>query len=91
MKTKIFLQYKAVKFLESLDEHSKNIIKSKIKELEDFPERGKHLSHTIFWSLRIGDYRAIYEIDKNKREIKIWFIGHRKDVYDDFSKLFLLF
>ena len=32
------------------------------------------------WKLRVGDYRVIYTIVKNK--IKIVVIDHRKDVYD---------
>lgn len=79
----------ANKFLVSLDKSTENIIKKKLKELENFPEqRGKHLTHSHFWSLRIGDYRAIYEISKSDSKVIILFIGHRKDVYDDFSKLF---
>ncbi len=86
---KIFLHNLANKFLESLDNSIQETIKKKLKELEDFPEqRGKHLTHSSFWSLRIGDYRAIYEISKNENRVIILFIGHRKDVYDDFSKLF---
>ncbi|MFB6088786.1 MAG: type II toxin-antitoxin system RelE/ParE family toxin, partial [Candidatus Aenigmatarchaeota archaeon] len=40
-----------------------------------------------FYRLRIGDYRAIYEVDKKKEKVVVLFIGHRKNVYDDFSKL----
>lgn len=90
MKFRIFLHPKAAKFLEKLDENLKELIKSKIKGLEIRPEQGKHLRYSNFWSLRIGDYRAIYEIDKHKNKIIILFIGHRKDVYEDFSKLFLI-
>ena len=86
---KVFLHQKANKFLVSLDKSTESIIRKKLKELEEFPDqRGKHLTHSTFWSLRIGDYRAIYEISKNDSKVIIFFIGHRKDVYDDFSKLF---
>jgi mRNA-degrading endonuclease RelE of RelBE toxin-antitoxin system len=40
-----------------------------------------------FWSLRVGDYRAIYEIDRTKKRVIVLFIGHGKRVYDDFSKM----
>jgi len=36
---------------------------------------------------RVGDYRAIYEIDDEKKTVIILFIGHRRDVYDEFSGL----
>jgi len=61
----------------------------KLKELKDSPERiGKPLKYSDFWSLRISDYRAIYEINKDKKQVIILFIGHRSKVYDDFSKIF---
>ncbi len=45
------------------------------------------MKHSDFWSLRIGDYSTIYEIDRAKKQVIILFVGHRKKVYDDFSKL----
>ena len=60
-----------------------------MEELEKFPDQiGKHLKYSHFWSLRIGDYRAIYEIKRNEKKVIVLFIGHRDDVYEDFSKLF---
>ncbi|MHA1603251.1 MAG: type II toxin-antitoxin system RelE family toxin [Candidatus Freyarchaeota archaeon] len=47
----------------------------------------KHLRYSPFWKLRIGNYRVIYEIDEERRRVIILFIGHRRTVYDDFSKL----
>ncbi len=85
----ILLHPMAAKALEKLDSEISRQIRKKLKELEEFPEqRGKHLRYTQFWSLRIGDYRAIYEIRNNEKKIIILFIGHRDDVYDDFSKLY---
>jgi len=83
--SKVLLHPKAAKFLEKLDLQTKERIKRKIRELEKNPELGRHLRYSNFWSLRIGDYRAIYEIDRDK--VIILFIGHRKNIYDDFSKL----
>jgi len=89
MKFKVFLHPKAKEFLEKLDKQTRERIKNKIRELEEFPgEKGKHLKHSNFWTLRIGDYRAIYEVDKENQRAVILFVGHRKNVYDDFSKLF---
>jgi mRNA-degrading endonuclease RelE of RelBE toxin-antitoxin system len=36
----------------------------------------------------VGDYRAIYEIDRDESGVIVLFVGHRKKVYDDFSKIF---
>lgn len=85
----IFLHPMVAKILEKLDMEIRRQIKKKLKELKDFPEqRGKHLRYTNFWSLRIGDYRAIYEIRDNEKKIIVLFVGHRDDVYTDFSKLY---
>ncbi len=32
--------------------------------------------------IRIGDYRAIYEIDEERRVVTILHIGHRRNVYE---------
>ena len=44
--------------------------------------------NTIYYRLRIGDYRAIYTIDNREQRVIVLFIGHRSEVYDDFSRLF---
>jgi mRNA interferase RelE/StbE len=85
----VLLHPLAARSLERMDSEISQQIKKKLRELQGYPEqRGKHLRHTQFWSLRIGDYRAIYEIDNKDKRVIILFIGHRDDVYDDFSKLY---
>ena len=84
----VLLHPKAYKELERLDKPTKHRIKEKLKELQNNPEKvGKRLKPSDFWSLRVGDYRAIYEIDINRKQVVVLFIGHRSKVYDDFSKL----
>lgn len=53
----------------------------KIQTLADNPTSGKHLVGPLKgkWSLRVGEYRAIYEFDK--RTICILTVSHRKEVY----------
>ncbi|MEK6951870.1 MAG: type II toxin-antitoxin system RelE/ParE family toxin [Nanoarchaeota archaeon] len=36
------------------------------------------------YKLRVGDYRIILDIDKNRLIILILKVGHRKNVYDKF-------
>ena len=85
----VLLHPKAVKALKKIEEQIKLRITEKLRELKNRPERvGKRLKYSEFWSLRVGDYRAIYEIDRDKNQVVILFIGHRKRVYDDFSKMF---
>ena len=84
----IFLHPKAVRALQKLDRQIGSEIKNKLKELKNRPESGKKLQYSDFWSLRVGDYRAIHEIDRGEKKVIVLFIGHRKNVYDDFLKLF---
>lgn len=58
-----------------------------LKELERSPEIGEQLKPSQFWKIRIGDYRVIYEIDKTSSRVIVLFVGHRKSVYDEFSRL----
>jgi mRNA interferase RelE/StbE len=84
----VLLHPKVAKELERLEETLRTRIKERLRELERNPESiGKALKPSDFWSLRIGDYRAIFEIDRAKKRVKVLFIGHRKRVYDDFSKI----
>jgi mRNA interferase RelE/StbE len=79
----------ASRFLAKASPEIARQIKKKIIELKEFPEqRGKHLRYAQFWSLRVGDYRIIYEIRKSESKVLVLFIGHRSDVYDDFSKVY---
>jgi mRNA interferase RelE/StbE len=85
----VFLHPKAAKELEKIENATRTRIVERLRDLKDNPERvGKVLRHSNFWSLRVGDYRAIYEIDRTRKQVVVLFIGHRKKVYDDFSKLF---
>lgn len=85
----VLLHPKAVKTLEKIEEQTRSRITEKLRELRNRPERvGRRLKYSEFWSLRVGDYRAIYEINRDKNQVVILFIGHRKKVYDDFTKMF---
>jgi mRNA interferase RelE/StbE len=83
----VLLHPLANRALESLDPAIQQAMRKALRTLADSPERGKHLTHSRFWSLRVGDYRAIYEIMERDQSVVILFIGHRKNVYTDFSKL----
>jgi len=85
----VLLHPKAAKALKKIEESTKLRIMEKLRELRERPERiGKPLKYSDFLSLRVGDYRIIYEIDRGKNQVVILFVGHRKRVYDDFSKMF---
>ena len=84
----ILLHPKANDELNKLDKQIAQRIKKSLKELQEEPEKkGTKLRYTDFWRIRIGDYRAIYEIDNRGKRVIILYIGHRSNVYDDFSKV----
>jgi len=85
----VFLHPKVAKELAKIEESMRLRIVERLRELRNKPDRvGKRLRYSDFWSLRVGDYRAIYEIDKGKSRVIVLFVGHRKKVYDDFTKMF---
>lgn len=78
----------AAKALQKLDEQNRARIKKVLGELTGDPyEAGEPLHPSDFWKIKAGDYRAIYEINNAKKEVIVLFVGHRKNVYDDFSKI----
>jgi len=58
-----------------------------LKLLEGSADAGEQLRPSRFWKVRVGDYRAIYEIDRTSSRVIVVFVGHRKNVYDEFSRL----
>ena len=84
----VLLHPMAARYLEKIDVSVSRQIRKKLAGLKESRERGKRLKYTSFRSLRIGDYRAIYEIKNEQKKVIVLFIGHRKDVYDDLSKLY---
>ena len=87
MAYQVLLHPKASEFLKSVDADLRERIRDRLSGLCSDPRSGTRLKHSDFWRLRIGDYRAIYEIDHRSKRVVLLFIGHRKDVYDDFSRL----
>ena len=70
-----------------MDRKIQTRIKQAIQELKESPEKGELLLGTEFWKIRTGEYRIIYEIEHKDRKIIILYIGHRKNVYDKFSRM----
>jgi mRNA interferase RelE/StbE len=84
----VLLHPKAAKELQNIETQSRVRIIKRAKELRENPEKiGKPLKQSDFWSLRIGDYRVIYQINGNSKQVVILFVGHRSKVYDDFLKM----
>jgi len=85
---RVFLHPEAAEFLKKLNSSLRERIKGRLRELVESPEeKGQRLKYSHFYRLRIVDYRAIYEINREEGKVIVLFIGHRRMVYDDFSRL----
>ncbi len=79
----IILLKPAENFFRKLGKNDQERIAKKFKELEKNPELGKPLTGRLtgLFSLRIGDYRAVYQIRHNGLVIYVLRIGHGRNVY----------
>ena len=88
MAYKAELSEKSAKILDKMQSKDKpnfDIIIWHLKNLEREPEHfGKPLTGSLkgLWSYRIGDFRVIYQIQKENSIVFIITIGHRRCVYD---------
>ena len=79
---KILFTNRSLKDLENIDPATQKRIAAKLKEYSAEPLKySKKLLNTNLGSyrFRIGDYRVIFDIDKEN--IVILRIGHRKNIY----------
>jgi len=79
---KIEWKENAIKELEKLERIISLRIYKNIEDLKDnlLSKDIKKLKGSNYYRLRVGDYRVIFEIEKDI--IQILKIGHRKHVYD---------
>jgi addiction module toxin, RelE/StbE family len=79
----IILTAESEKFIKKCDKQIRNRIIKSLRKLEKEPESGKPLTSILtgLWSLRIGGYRAIYQIKNSELIVVVIKIGHRKNVY----------
>jgi len=84
---KILIEKKATKFLSRLDSKSYRIVSNAIRKLSSLhektnldikPLKGKFINMA---RLRIGSRRILFTVNELKKEIKIWIIENRGNVY----------
>ena len=80
----MYLTSEAETFLKKCDKSLRGRIVKRLTTLGNDPEAGKPLTAVLagLRSLRIGEYRAIYEIKNSELLILVIKIGHRKNAYD---------
>ena len=77
------------KIIQRLHPEQKKIIKHSLQELQRNPYRGDELQGELsgFKSYKPKRYRIIYKVDDQKRLILVHYIGHIRDVYEQFKTL----
>ena len=83
MNYSVFLFSSAQKALEKLPEEPRRRVYSALRNLcqNPRPPGCKKLQNSDYWRIRIGDYRAVYEIDDSKKAVLVLRIAHRSKVY----------
>jgi len=68
---------------------NKKMIKTGLKVLRQNPDLGGDLQGELsgFKSYKIRRYRILYKIAAEEKIIQIYYLGHRRDVYEQFQML----
>ena len=70
-------------------ENNKKHIKKAMIELQQNPYAGRDLQEELFGfkSLRIKRYRIIYNLKEEEYLLRIYYLGQRSDVYEQFRQM----
>jgi mRNA interferase RelE/StbE len=82
VKYKTIITNKALTDINKLDSVAKRKIKSKLLYLQSAPQTlSRPLTHSQLgqYRYRVGDYRIVFDLDKEK--IIILRVGHRREIY----------
>jgi mRNA interferase RelE/StbE len=79
----------AARLLSKLHPEGKKLIKTGLDKLRQSPYLGDDLQHELsgFKSYKIKRYRMLYEINEEEGVIQVYYVGHRRDVYEQFRDL----
>ena len=82
MSYEIIWDKKALDFLRKIHKDDAKRVIKKVNSIVDDP---KHYLETLAeiksYKLRIGDYRALIDLNEDKKTLSVVLIGHRKDIY----------
>lgn len=81
----------AASLIRKLHPEIKRMIRASIRTLLENPLLGHalHLELSGFRTHRIKNCRILYQINDHKRFIEVYFVGHRRDVYESFRALLI--
>ncbi|MEB3191105.1 MAG: type II toxin-antitoxin system RelE/ParE family toxin [Snowella sp.] len=79
----ISLRRRAIKDLANLPDNYPNLVGQHINKLADNPrpQDSKKLKGDSGYSLRVGVYRVLYDIDDSYQKVTIYQIKHRREAY----------
>jgi len=81
----VIISETAERQIKKLERHIQDRILSTLERIKTRPEHFiEKLVDKSGYKLRVGDYRVILDIDRNKFLITVLKIGHRKNIYDKF-------
>ena len=88
-KFKMRFTLEAARFLSKFHPESKKLIKQALNDLQQNPYIGKDFHEELqgFKSFKLKRYRIIYSINEEENFLQIYYVGHRKDVYEQFRRL----
>jgi mRNA interferase RelE/StbE len=79
----------AARLFAKLHPEAKKLIKSGLDELRQSPFLGDDLQEELsgFKSYKIKRYRVLYAVNEEEEVIQVYYVGHRRDVYEQFRDL----
>jgi mRNA interferase RelE/StbE len=77
----LFLSTHANKFLDKCKDEERIMTRLLQLELRPFPKQMKKIVGNDLFRIRIGNYRALYSVDKEKKQIVVHQIDKRSRIY----------
>lgn len=83
MNYEILIERSAQQALARIPQPNQNRLGEAIRKLRSDPRPAgvKKLRGRNAWRIRVGSYRAIYEIDDDQSKVLVVVVGHRREVY----------
>ena len=84
MSYQVLIERRALKELSNLPPSITGRIRTAIDGLrsQPRPHNAKKLAGSRDqWRVRVGDYRVLYEINDRSREVHVFAVGHRREIY----------
>lgn len=81
----------AAALIRKLHPEVKRRIRGGLRDLLENPLLGHELRFELsaFRSYRVKDYRILYQYNESESFIEVYFVGHRRDVYESFRALLM--